>query len=88
MVFFGYNIVRKRRQEMEDYINHRLPEFATYGPSEIKKIYYNSDVPLEDLMDLMDILYESEISLFEKVALLKENPYGTEVLVLIATLER
>lgn len=88
MGFFGYNIVRKRRQEMEDYINHRLPEFATYGPSEIKKIYYNSDVPLEDLMDVMEILYESEISFFEKVSLLKEIPYGMDVLVVIATLER
>ncbi len=87
MGFFGYNIVKKRRQEMEDYINHRLPEFSTYGPSEIKKIYYNSDVPLEDLMDVMEILYESEISFSEKVSLLKEIPYGMDVLVVIATME-
>ncbi|PZX59373.1 hypothetical protein LV84_01404 [Algoriphagus ratkowskyi] len=88
MGFFGYNIVKKHRQEIEDYIDHRLPEFSTYGPSEIKKIYYNSEVPLEDLMDVMEILYENEISLFEKASLLKEIPYGMEVLVVIATMER
>ncbi|WP_262713339.1 hypothetical protein [Algoriphagus aquimarinus] len=43
---------------------------------------------MEDLMDVIEILYESEISFSEKVTLLKENPYGMEVLVLIATLER
>lgn len=88
MGFFGYNVIKKRRQEMEDYISQRLPELSIFSLSEIKQIYLNSDVPMEDLMDVIEILYESEISFSEKVTLLKENPYGMEVLVLIATLER
>lgn len=86
MASFWYNIINMRRREMENYLNDRLARLSLFSPSEIEQIQLESNVPKEELLEVLEILYDPKIDYYNKVSELKSHPYGMDVLVVITTM--
>lgn len=87
MTFFGSNMVRKWNQEIENHQSEKLYRLSKFSPSEIEQIQLESSVSKEELLEVLEILYDSEIRFSEKVAKIKKHPYGVDVLIVISTME-
>ena len=86
MGFFGNKIIRIRRLEMEDRFFERLQALSIFTQSEIEHIHLESGVPIEEILEVLEILNETKTNFCDKVIKLRKHPYGTEVLIVVATM--
>ena len=87
MGFFANNIIRMRKREMEDRFNERLQTLSIFTPSEIDHIQLETGVSKEEILEVLEILYETKIDFCDKVTKLKKHPFGIEVLTVVATMD-
>ncbi|WP_439490799.1 hypothetical protein [Algoriphagus sp.] len=88
MGFFGGNIVRLRNYEYQQWVKERLRELAEFSPDELDHIHAVSKVPTDEIMDVLEKLYDSELTYLEKVELLEDEPRALRILIVFTTMNR
>lgn len=75
-------------EEVRQELRERLEKLSKFSPSELKMICIDSGAPHEELIDILFIIFHTNLDFEDKIEILKSRKYGVEVLYSLATMER
>ncbi len=88
MGFFAGNIVRKDRYLEGLELEKRLKKLGQFSDGEIEHIQGATDIPKDQVLDILELIYDPEMSYDEKIEILEEDRSATKILFILSTMKR